>query len=132
MHRVIDRGDRPTQELDVTDQVRMNTQRIADLIERLHAAEARIEASEAQAAIDREILASLHIDEDLMRGHVTQLEQALQSSRTIGTAVGIVMASRNIDRETALAVLKRASSETNVKLRDLCAEMVDGAGSSDG
>ncbi len=131
MLRVIDRGDRLTQELDVTDQLRLNTERIADLVERLDAAEARIEASEAQAAIDREILSSLQIDEDVVRNHVSQLEQALQSSRTIGTAIGMVMASRNVDRETALAVLKRASSETNVKLRDLCAELVDGVASSE-
>jgi AmiR/NasT family two-component response regulator len=56
-----------------------------------------------------------------------QLEQALQSSRIIGAAIGIVMATRVVDYDGALQLLKARSNRTNVKLRDLCAEIVDQA-----
>ena len=90
----------------------------------------RLEASEYQAGVDRDILATLQIDEELARNHADQLEQALRTSRIIGAAVGMVMASRQLDQDDALAVLKDASSRTNVKLSVLCAEMVQNGNST--
>jgi len=58
------------------------------------------------------------------REEIEQLRRALGSSREIGVAIGIVMVTYNIDHDSAVAWLKRQSNETNVKLRDLCADVV--------
>jgi AmiR/NasT family two-component response regulator len=48
----------------------------------------------------------------------------LQSNRTIGTAVGIVMARYELDRERAFQVMVRTSQQSNRKLHDLATEVV--------
>jgi signal transduction histidine kinase/DNA-binding response OmpR family regulator len=55
---------------------------------------------------------------------VGQLRQALQSNRTTGTAVGIVMARYELDPERAFKVLIRTSQQSNRKLHDIAAEVV--------
>jgi signal transduction histidine kinase/DNA-binding response OmpR family regulator len=55
---------------------------------------------------------------------VGQLRQALQTNRTIGTAIGIVMASYELDPSRAFQVLVRTSQQTNRKLHDIAAEVV--------
>jgi DNA-binding response OmpR family regulator/nitrogen-specific signal transduction histidine kinase len=55
---------------------------------------------------------------------VGQLRQALQSNRTIGTAVGIVMARYELDRERAFQVLVRTSQQSNRKLYDVATDVV--------
>ncbi|WP_369176606.1 GAF and ANTAR domain-containing protein [Streptomyces mutabilis] len=49
---------------------------------------------------------------------------ALLSRSIIDQAVGILMARERIDAHRALARLRRASQHRNVKLRDLCGELV--------
>ncbi|WP_217142250.1 GAF and ANTAR domain-containing protein [Streptomyces sp. AC627_RSS907] len=49
---------------------------------------------------------------------------ALLSRSVIDQAVGILMARERIDARRALERLRRASQHTNVKLRDLCDELV--------
>jgi AmiR/NasT family two-component response regulator len=58
------------------------------------------------------------------REEIQQLRRALGSSREIGVAIGIVMVTYGIDQDAAVAWLKRRSSESNVKLRVLCLDMV--------
>jgi hypothetical protein len=100
----------------------------ADAAERrADAAERRVDEMEARSAVDREMLAELQADGMVSREHVRQLETALATSRTIGTAIGILMANRNIGHDEALAVLKGASQRTNRKLRDLATTIVAGA-----
>jgi signal transduction histidine kinase/DNA-binding response OmpR family regulator len=55
---------------------------------------------------------------------VGQLRQALQTNRTIGTAVGIVMALYGLDQQRAFQVLVRTSQQNNRKLNDIAAEVV--------
>lgn len=55
---------------------------------------------------------------------VGQLRQALQSNRTIGTAVGIVMSRYELDPQRAFQVLVRTSQQNNRKLHDIAAEVV--------
>ena len=55
---------------------------------------------------------------------VGQLRQALQSNRTIGTAVGIVMTRYELDRERAFQVLVRTSQQSNRKLYDIATEVM--------
>ena len=55
---------------------------------------------------------------------VGQLRQALQTNRTIGTAVGMVMAGYQLDQQRAFQVLVRTSQQNNRKLQDVAAEVV--------
>jgi signal transduction histidine kinase/DNA-binding response OmpR family regulator len=55
---------------------------------------------------------------------VGQLRRALQSNRTTGTAVGIVMTRYELNAELAFQVLKRTSQQSNRKLHDIAAEVV--------
>jgi len=56
---------------------------------------------------------------------VGQLRQALQTNRTIGTAVGIVMSRYELDTQRAFQVLVRTSQQNNRKLHDIAAEVVN-------
>jgi len=57
-----------------------------------------------------------------------QLREAMSSRAPIEQAKGILMTLRGFDSETAWAELKRASSEENVKLRDLALALVSFTG----
>jgi hypothetical protein len=94
---------------------------------RANAAERRADEAEARSAVDREMIAELQADGVLRREHVADLEAALVTSRSIGSALGILMASRNIGQEEALSVLKGASQRTNTKMRVLAETIVAGA-----
>lgn len=109
---------------DLAGRVAANAADIDALEKRADESDLRQDESEAQASLDRDILATLQIDEELTRKHVDQLEQALRTSRVIGSAIGMVMNSRQVSQDEALTVLKQASSRSNVKLSVLCAEML--------
>jgi hypothetical protein len=100
----------------------------ADVAERrADDAQARADKMEARSVVDREMIAELQAEGVLSRDNVANLEAALVTSRTIGAAIGILMASRNIGQEEALSVLKQASQRSNVKMRDLAHTIVAGA-----
>ena len=52
------------------------------------------------------------------------LEIALRSSRRIGTAIGIVMASHRVDEQAAFEMLRRRSQDSNRKLADIADDVV--------
>src|ERR1700712_3088011 len=52
------------------------------------------------------------------------LRRALESRTVIGQAIGLVMAQERLTAEQGFAHLVRASSRTNVKLRDVAAAIV--------
>jgi GAF domain-containing protein len=54
-----------------------------------------------------------------------QLTTAIASRQVIGQAVGIVMERYDLSQERAFAYLARASSTSNVKIRDVAQEIVD-------
>lgn len=115
----------------LVDTVKNNRDDIQGLTERVDRAELRADAAheraddlEARSMIDRELIAALQADGVLHQKHVAELQAALTSSRTIGAALGILMASRNITQEEALVVLKETSQRTNTKLRDLAQTLV--------
>lgn len=56
---------------------------------------------------------------------VSGLQTALQSRHLIGVAQGILMAQYDMNLETAFEVLRRYSSNSNVKLRDVAAKVVE-------
>jgi AmiR/NasT family two-component response regulator len=53
-----------------------------------------------------------------------QLASALATRTTIGQAIGIVMERYQLDADDAFSVLRRISSQDNIKLRDLAAHVV--------
>lgn len=67
--------------------------------------------------------AALVVEADLRREDVTNLTAALETSRSIGTAVGILMASHHVSRDDAFDLLRRASMDLNAKLRDVAAQV---------
>jgi transcriptional regulator with GAF, ATPase, and Fis domain len=54
------------------------------------------------------------------------LEVALEGSRIIGLAIGMLMEQRQVDRETAFSILSGASQRANLKLRELAERLVIG------
>lgn len=52
------------------------------------------------------------------------LHQGLQSNREIGKAIGLLMATHHVDEDEAFEVLRRASSEMNVKLAEVARQFV--------
>jgi GAF domain-containing protein len=54
----------------------------------------------------------------------SQLEEALSTRQSIGTAIGVVMGRYQISQERAFQFLVRASSTGNIKLRDIADEVV--------
>lgn len=54
--------------------------------------------------------------------------QAMESRTTIDVAVGVIMAQNRCSQEEAFAILQRASSNRNLKLRDLAAELLGSVG----
>jgi GAF domain-containing protein len=56
--------------------------------------------------------------------HEDQLNEALVSRKVIGQAIGILMERYRIDADRAFQFLVRASSSSNIKLRDVADEIV--------
>jgi GAF domain-containing protein len=55
----------------------------------------------------------------------TQMQQALESRKTIDMALGIIIATHHCSPEEAFAVLSRTSQNHNRKLRELAKELVE-------
>lgn len=63
----------------------------------------------------------------IVLGHARQehhLNQALESRKIIGQSIGILMERYRIDQDRAFQFLVRASSTSNIKLRDLAEELI--------
>lgn len=65
-------------------------------------------------------LVALHESED----NAAHLQVALENSREIGAAVGVLMAHHKITQDDAFALLRHASQTLHLKLRDVAAEVV--------
>ena len=85
-----------------------------------------VDKIEAAELVDREMIAEIQADGELSREHAKEMEQALRSSRVIGAAIGILMASRSLNEDQAFAVLAKASQDSNRKLRDIAQLLVRG------
>lgn len=62
----------------------------------------------------------------------TELEAGLQTSREIGAAVGILMATHHIGQDEAFEMLSQASQRLNRKLRDIAGGIVRGENGTTG
>jgi hypothetical protein len=94
----------------------------------IQALQLRADMSEAQAVIDRDMIAELQRDGIISQQHAAQMEEALKSSRTVGAAIGLIMGTRQVSDAAAFEILKAASQNSNRKLRDLAAELVASSG----
>ena len=65
----------------------------------------------------------LRLDE--AEAEALHLKRALDHSRDIGAAVGILMARHQMTQEQALAALRRVSQDSNVKLYDLALDVIE-------
>ncbi|MDR7252162.1 chromosome segregation ATPase [Nocardioides sp. BE266] len=100
--------------------------RADEAADRVSANRADIDELQAHVAIDRELIAELQADGVVGREHTAQLEKALSTSRTIGAAVGVLMASRKVSQDEALQLLREASSRANTPMRELAEVIVAG------
>ena len=110
---------------DLTERLDANHTNLEGLRDRADTAETRADNMEAREMLDREMIAELQAEGQLSREHAAQMEAALSSSRMIGAAIGIIMASRLVSQNEAFDILKQASQRSNRKLRDLASEIVE-------
>lgn len=68
---------------------------------------------------------SLVLHGEVNRSRAENLQVALESSRTIGTAMGILMSSRLMTAERAFDELRGASQRLNRKVRDVARDVVE-------
>ena len=81
--------------------------------------DSQIARLETQHTVDQHVIAHLEADGVIDRAAIGNLEIALTSARCIGAAVGIIMATEKITEERAFQVLRQASQDRNLKLRDV-------------
>lgn len=62
-----------------------------------------------------------------LRKTSSELEESVQSGRDIGTAVGVLMERRGLDRKAAFDALREHARSQRRKLRDVAAEIVQAA-----
>ena len=55
---------------------------------------------------------------------VEQLNEALRSRKVIGQALGLVMGQYTMNEDQAFAYVRRISQDRNIKLRDVCAQLL--------
>ncbi|HEX8092787.1 ANTAR domain-containing protein [Jatrophihabitans sp.] len=87
-----------------------------------HALLARLVVERAVAVIERERLIDIVTAQQAQADH---LRIALTTNRQIGTAIGILMASRKLTSDRAFDVLREASQHGHRKLRDIASEVID-------
>jgi hypothetical protein len=83
----------------------------------------RIDDLEEHVDIDREMILELHEAGVLTQDQVQHLQIALRTSRIIGQAIGIVMTRRFVTQDEAFNLLRRASQNTNRKLREIAQDI---------
>lgn len=88
----------------------------------------RVDAFDAEAEVIGTLVAThgaLAMVAIAARERASQLQQAVQSNREIGVAMGILMARHRITREEAFGLLRVASQTTNRKLAEIAVEVGD-------
>lgn len=77
------------------------------------------------AAVARGLLVATRAAATVAGRKMSHLEKALESSRDIGAAVGVLMSAHKVTREQAFDLLSVASQRRNRRLRDVAAEVVE-------
>ena len=84
----------------------------------------RIADVEGRLDVHEEIIAELQTEGLISSERAEHLEVALQTARTIGAAIGIVMTRYRVSEVEAFDLLKKASQDSNRKLRVVAEEVV--------
>ena len=84
----------------------------------------RIRALEDRALLDRELLEEIRREGVQLEGENRSLHEALHTARSIGAAVGIVMALRGVKEIEAFGVLRVASQSHHRTVRTIAEEIV--------
>ena len=79
------------------------------------------------AAIPRDRFEIKNEELALLEREVDGLKAALASRTVIGIALGIIIEREHVTEPEAFHILKRMSQHTNVKLRDVAAQMAEDA-----
>jgi hypothetical protein len=106
-----------------------------DLHARIEAARALVEANLARLEESRSRLLATREESAMARSErqqlhdsaFTRLQARLDSLPVIEQAKGVLMAQAGCHPEEAFDILRRASQRTNIKVRDLAADIVDRA-----
>lgn len=85
----------------------------------------RIGVLEDRADMDAVLITELQADGLVHREQTANLALALRTSRTIGAAVGILMSRHHLGEEQAFQLLKKASMDSNRKLREVAGQVVE-------
>lgn len=73
---------------------------------------------------DRTLMTELEAQGRADKDEIANLKRALATSRQIGTAVGVIMASHKVTDSQAFDLLRKKSQTTNRKLRDVAEDVV--------
>lgn len=91
--------------------------------------ELRAQAENLAALASRALQLAVRLARETDRS--TDLAAALESRTTISLAAGVIMAQSNCSAEEAMRLLKKASMNRNVKLRDVAAALLSRYGETD-
>ncbi|MFZ1287644.1 MAG: ANTAR domain-containing protein [Candidatus Phosphoribacter sp.] len=83
----------------------------------------RLGALEEQVDVHTLLIAELQAEGLVSTKQAHNLEAALRTARTISTAMGILMAKHNLPDAEAFDMLRKASMDSNRKLRDVADEV---------
>ena len=106
----------PAHEPDMQAQIDDLARRVSVNRADIDALEARADKSEARTDDIHDMIADLQHQGVLSHEHAAQMEEALKSSRTIGAAIGMIMASRGVCEEEAFTILRTASQNSRAVL----------------
>jgi AmiR/NasT family two-component response regulator len=83
-----------------------------------------LEPAEQEADLEPcQVMDLLELNHEL-GAQVQQLEAAVRSHRRIGIATGLVMAQHHVEVDDAFGVLRRASQDSNRRLRDIAEDVI--------
>jgi predicted flap endonuclease-1-like 5' DNA nuclease len=120
-----DASDTRQDSADASDAREVTATSRVDAIEALATKDSlRIDDLEAYVDIDPQMILELHEAGVLRQDQVEELQTALRTSRMIGQAIGIIMTRRFVTQGEAFTLLRRASNNTNRKLREIAEDIV--------
>ncbi|MDT5015856.1 MAG: hypothetical protein QOD39_2016, partial [Mycobacterium sp.] len=79
---------------------------------------------QAQSIVDHEIIAVLTEQGLVDRAEIANLHEALVASRRIGAAMGILMATDDVDEAGAFDLLRSACQKTHRKVREVADDVL--------
>jgi AmiR/NasT family two-component response regulator len=85
---------------------------------------AQDELSDPRLAAALARIAELDTEVQAARRSVADLTAALETNREIGAAIGVVMATREVELDEAFDLLRQASQARHIKLRAVAQEVV--------